>query len=96
MKNQTECWEVSFGMEAYLFATHQDAAMACAAFIRGAQVFAPADPARQAERIGLRPVEATVRRVSVPVPVAKAVRAMGADARAAMPGSGVGPLQRLS
>lgn len=89
MSKQLDCWELCIGHEVYLFSSHQDAISACAAMIRGAQVYSPANPSTPNVRVGLQPIEGIIRRRSVPVEVANAVSALGCDVKRLIQNSAV-------
>ena len=72
-----DCWELMIGHEIYLFATQQDALLACGAMGRGARMYSPADPEQPGVRVGLQPIECRIQRRAVQAPMARAVAALG-------------------
>jgi hypothetical protein len=79
-----DVWELHIGFEIYLFASHADACGASAAMIRGAVMYSPSDPDHKGTRAGLSPIEARIQRRQIPVPMYRAVAALGAGVQASV------------
>ncbi len=69
--------ELMIGHEMYLFATYQDALLACAAMVRGARLYGAADPHQSQVRVGMSPIECRIQRRMVAAPMKRAVAALG-------------------